>query len=69
MSPVPASALPKHVRDRLPDAPPGRRRAVARDGCTWRCGACGLATSAYAAAERHADEPGHRRIECVLGVA
>jgi hypothetical protein len=32
----------------------------------WRCHACGELPKSWAAAERHADEMGHTRIELVL---
>jgi uncharacterized C2H2 Zn-finger protein len=32
----------------------------------WRCHNCGAVFRAYAAAERHANQPGHRRIEFLL---
>lgn len=42
----------------------GRREA--RGGGQWRCATCGAVSVTYAAAERHADELGHHRVECVL---
>lgn len=42
------------------EAPPGR-------GCRWRCAACGHVSKWWRAAERHADENGHHRIDVVWG--
>jgi hypothetical protein len=33
---------------------------------TWRCHQCGQQFTSWAAAERHADQTGHTRLEVVL---
>lgn len=32
----------------------------------WRCHTCGETFTAYAAAQRHADTTGHRRLDAIL---
>jgi hypothetical protein len=43
----------------------GKRGSV--KGGKWRCRACGETFTAWARAERHADDAGHHRLEVVLG--
>lgn len=73
---VPASALPKHVRDRLPKPPPKRRRKVADAApvserrCRWRCVRCGETFDWWTGqrgAQTHANGSGHARVEIVWG--
>lgn len=35
--------------------------------CRWRCAACGHLSDWWRAAERHADENGHHKIDVVWG--
>lgn len=52
------------------DIAPSRPPAVSRPACvaaTFRCHACGVASTTQAGAERHADTYRHRRIVCELG--
>lgn len=55
--------LPAHLRDK---AVPKKSRRTANGKGTFRCHACGNEETAWTRAERHADETGHARIECVL---
>ena len=49
-----------------PARPAGPTAQEGRAGNHYRCHRCGHEETAYARAERHADEQTHPRIECVL---
>jgi hypothetical protein len=66
--------LPPEVRRKLVGrairpAPASKARPTSDDDMPprWRCHNCGAIYGAYKAAERHATQPGHRRIETTLG--
>jgi hypothetical protein len=63
--------LPAEVRKRIAGrtgrARKARGSAPRRDrSARFRCHDCGATFTAYAPAERHANAPGHRRIEAVI---
>lgn len=68
-----AEDLPPAVRAKLAGREMGRlaprspRPASDDLPSRWRCHNCGAIFKAYAPAERHANTPGHRRIEFDLG--
>lgn len=67
--PIHYEDLPIAVRQRIKGA---RREKVQRAQSEfpsqrlWQCSACSEVLTSWAAAERHCDEQGHRRIELVL---
>lgn len=67
--PIHYEDLPLAVRQRIKGA---RREKVQRvqsefpSQRLWQCTACGEVSKSWAAAEQHADDHGHRRVELVL---
>lgn len=61
--------LPAAIRHRIHDSRQTERRKAepSQPGQKrWQCVACGEIHKSWAAAERHADDEGHRRIELIL---
>ena len=61
--------LPIEVRHRIAGSRREQRIRAASElpgQRLWQCCACGEVSKSYAAAEKHADDVGHRRIELVL---
>lgn len=61
-------AMRAQVEDQLARRPArGRGSRGARGSFAGRCATCDAPFSAWAEAQRHADEEGHHRIDLVLG--